>query len=65
MNRYCIIGARSGSKSIKNKNIQTLNGRSLLTICVEKALKCGVYNKIYISSDAEFYKQFLPKHCDV
>ena len=65
MNKYCIIGARSGSKSVKNKNIQTVNGRPLLTICIEKALKCDIYDKIFISSDSNFYEKFLPRNLKV
>ena len=65
MNRYCIIGARGGSKSIENKNIKTIDGRSLLSICAEKALKCNIYDKIFISSDNKLYKNFLPEHRNI
>lgn len=65
MNKYCLIGARGGSKSVKNKNIQTVNGRPLLTICIEKALKCNIYNKIIISSDSAIYENFVPRNSKV
>jgi CMP-N-acetylneuraminic acid synthetase len=60
MFKYCMIGARSGSETIKNKNIQKVNGRALLSISIQKALKCNVYDKIYVSSDCAAYKDFLP-----
>ena len=37
MKKYCVIGARGGSKGIIDKNIQLINGKSLLRIAAEKA----------------------------
>jgi CMP-N,N'-diacetyllegionaminic acid synthase len=51
----CIIGARSGSKSIKDKNLLCLNGKTLLQIAVEKALKSRLFSKVVVSSDSERY----------
>jgi CMP-N-acetylneuraminic acid synthetase len=51
-----IIGitlARGGSKSIKNKNLAVINGKSLL----ERAINCGINSKYideyYVSSDCD------------
>jgi len=60
MNTYCKIGARSGSKSIPNKNIQQINGSSLLRIAVEKALSSDCFDHIYVSCDDIKYKMELP-----
>ena len=65
MSKYCIIGARSGSKSIKNKNIQKIDGQPLLSLCIKKAINCGIYEQIYVSSDSAFYRDFLPTNSNV
>ena len=65
MRCYCIIGARGGSKSIKNKNIVQINKKSLLTYAVDKALKSKVFSKIFISSDNIDYLKYIPKNKNV
>ena len=42
----CIIPARSGSKRIKNKNIQKINGTPLIGITIEIAKKSGLFKRI-------------------
>ena len=59
------MGARGGSETIKDKNIQNVNGQSLLSICIEKALRCDLYDKIYVSSDLDSYRDFLPPNSSV
>jgi CMP-N-acetylneuraminic acid synthetase len=46
-----IIAARSGSKSIKNKNLLTLNHKTLVRLAIEPALKSNVFSRIIISTD--------------
>ena len=46
-----IIPARAGSKRIINKNIIMLNGRPLISYCIEQALK--VTDQVYVSTDCE------------
>ena len=53
MNVVCIVPARSGSKSIKDKNIQEVGGKPLITypVLVAKALGCP----LAITTDSEEY----------
>lgn len=48
-----IIPARGGSKSIKNKNLQKINGKSLIRIAIEKFLSINSVSKVIVTSDDE------------
>ena len=50
-----VIPARSGSKSIKNKNLIKVNGRSLINIAISKAVKSKLFSKVLISTDSQRY----------
>jgi N-acylneuraminate cytidylyltransferase/CMP-N,N'-diacetyllegionaminic acid synthase len=52
-----IIGIRSGSKGVKDKNIKLLNGKPLVGWIIEKALKSKYINKLVVSTDSENYKK--------
>jgi N-acylneuraminate cytidylyltransferase/CMP-N,N'-diacetyllegionaminic acid synthase len=47
-----IIPARGGSKGIKNKNIVELKGKPLISYTIEEAKKCGIFDKIIVSTDS-------------
>ncbi len=51
--RLCIIGARGGSKGVKNKNIRPLLGRPLIAHTVEHAIESGMFSDIAVSSDSD------------
>ena len=53
--RVCIIPARAGSKRLKNKNIFLLHGKPLLVWSYLAAKKSGLFNKIYVSTENDFY----------
>ena len=53
-----IIPARSGSKSIKNKNIKKIAGKPILNYSVETALKAN-FKKIIVSSDSQYYHSLI------
>ena len=59
-----IIPARSGSKSIKDKNITKLGGKPLIAWSIESCFKSKLISKVYISTDSKKYakiaKQFGP-----
>lgn len=50
-----VIPARSGSKSIKNKNMIKLNNKTLINIAVSKAIESKLFDKVLISTDSETY----------
>jgi CMP-N-acetylneuraminic acid synthetase len=50
-----IIPARSGSKSIPDKNIQSVNGKPLLAYSIEHALESKYIQRTIVSTDSEYY----------
>ena len=52
INPIAIILARGGSKEIKNKNLVTINDRSLLEITINQ-IKKELDIHIFVSSDSE------------
>lgn len=50
-----LITARSGSKSVPNKNIRILNGIPLLAYRIQSALKSNFPNAVWISTDSIEY----------
>ena len=52
MKIIAIIPARSGSKSVPNKNIKILNGKPLIAHSIDKVLPIKKINHIIISSDS-------------
>ena len=52
-----IIGARSGSKGVPDKNIKDFNGKPLLGRIIQKAKKSRFINRIIISTDSKKYSE--------
>ena len=52
-----VIPARSGSKSIKNKNLIKINNQTLISIAVSKAVKSKLFSKVLISTDSKTYAE--------
>lgn len=50
-----IIPARSGSKSVKHKNIRTIGGKPMIAYSVEHGLKANCINRVIVSTDSEEY----------
>ena len=48
-----IIPARGGSKGIKEKNLQLVDGKSLVQIAIEASNACSSIKETYVSSDSE------------
>jgi pseudaminic acid cytidylyltransferase len=48
-----VIPARGGSKRIPGKNIQDFEGKPLIAWSIEAALKSGLFEHVYISTDDE------------
>ena len=57
----CIILARSGSKTVKNKNIAKINGKPLIWYTIKEALKSNVFDEILVSTNSEKYKKIAIK----
>lgn len=55
MSRIAIIPARSGSKGLKDKNIKLLNGKPLMAYTIEAAIKSGMFDKVFVSTDSQKY----------
>lgn len=50
-----IIPARSGSKSVKNKNIRLINGKPMIAYSIEHAKESKYINRIIVTTDSEEY----------
>jgi CMP-N-acetylneuraminic acid synthetase len=59
---WAIIPARSGSKSIKNKNIIKFNGHPLIAYAIAEAKKTKKIKKVLVSSDSRKYLKIAKKY---
>jgi len=57
-----LIGARSGSKGVKNKNIRKLNSKPLMSWIIQSARKSKYINKIVVSTDSKKYQNIAVKN---
>lgn len=57
-----IIPARSGSKSVKHKNIRLMNNKPMLAYSIEHALKSERINRVIVSTDSKEYAQIAVKY---
>ena len=57
-----IIGLRSGSKSIKNKNISTFNGKPLFYWILKQAKLSKYVDRILISTDSVKYQNLCKRY---
>ena len=53
MDIFALIPARGGSKSVEKKNLQEIQGVTLIEITIQQALQVLPSNNIYVSSDSE------------
>ena len=51
--RLAMIPARAGSKGVPGKNLRELAGRPLLVHAIEVAQATGLFDRIFVSTDAE------------
>jgi CMP-N,N'-diacetyllegionaminic acid synthase len=52
---FAIIPARSGSKGVKDKNIKSLCGHSLLEWSINAAMRSSLIDRVFISTDCPKY----------
>jgi len=57
-----VIPARSGSKSIPDKNIQLLAGLPLIAHCISTAKSVPEINRIIVSTDSKLYQTMAIKY---
>lgn len=57
-----IIPARSGSKSIRDKNIQPFQGKPLLAHSISQALESQYIGRVIVSTDSEIYAAIARKY---
>lgn len=55
MEVLAIIPARSGSKSVRDKNIRLLNGKPMLAYSIRHGQESNYINRIIVSTDSEKY----------
>lgn len=56
-----VIPARSGSKSVKNKNIKKLKGKPLIAYSIEQCFKSKLFSNVYVSTDSKKYARISKK----
>ena len=57
-----VIPARSGSKSIKDKNIKILKGKPLMAWSIKTCLKSKLIDKVVVSTDSKKYAIIAKKY---
>jgi CMP-N,N'-diacetyllegionaminic acid synthase len=62
MNILAIIPARSGSKTIRDKNIRIINGKPLLAYSIEHALHSSFVTRVIVSTDKANYSVIAKKY---
>lgn len=61
-NILAIIPARSGSKSVKDKNIRMMNGQPMISYSIQHALQSKYINRVLVSTDSEQYAQIAREY---
>lgn len=61
MNIVAVIPARAGSKGIPNKNIRILNGKPMISYCIQNALDSKYITNIIVSTDSQKIAQIARK----
>lgn len=61
-NILAIIPARSGSKSVKDKNIRIMNDKPMLAYSIEHALQSKLVNRVIVSTDSLEYQRIARQY---
>ncbi len=61
-NIIAIIPARSGSKSIRDKNILILEKKPLIAWSIETCLKAKIFTKVFVTTDSSTYAKIASKY---
>ena len=57
-----IIGARGGSKGVKNKNIRPLLGKPLIAWTIEQAIESELFDHVVLTSDSDEIMQISAQY---
>jgi len=57
-----VIPARSGSKTIRDKNIMSVGGKPLIAYSIEHALQSELITRVIVSTDSEYYAEISKEH---
>lgn len=57
-----IIPARSGSKSVKDKNIRLIDGKPMIAYSIEHALQAECIDRVIVSTDSEDYAKIAREY---
>ena len=55
MKLIAMIPARLGSTRVPRKNLRLLNGRPMISYNIETAVKSGVFDEVYVNSEADIF----------
>lgn len=59
---YVLIPARSGSKSVVDKNIRIMNNRPLLSYSIMQGLDSTMVDRVFVSTDSEKYAEIAKQY---
>lgn len=62
MEVLAVIPARSGSKTVVNKNIRKIMGKPLMAYSIEHALNAKLINRVIVSTDSDEYAQIAREY---
>tara|TARA_B100000963_G_C22598683_1_gene659161 strand:+ start:1208 stop:1930 length:723 start_codon:yes stop_codon:yes gene_type:complete len=57
-----IVGARSGSKGVKDKNIKEILGKPLISLIIKTAIASKKINRVIVSTDSKHYAETAIKY---
>lgn len=57
----CMIPARLGSQRVPKKNLRLLCGKPLIAYAIEAAKEAGIFNEIYVNSEADVFNEVALK----
>lgn len=60
-NSFCVIPARSGSKTLKHKNILDLCEKPVLCHTIKACLDSQIFDKVYVATDSREYADIAVK----
>ncbi len=59
--RVAVIPARGGSKRIPRKNVRSFAGKPMLAHSIDRALECGLFDRVIVSTDDDEIAQIATK----